>query len=62
MTNESRQDAGESRPGTTSPVQIADHEHAPARTEAELEEPSFKVAAAKSGARRDGYFKRRDYK
>ena len=58
---ESRHSDDEAEPASTSPVQIAEREHAPASTQAELDDPAHKVAAAKSGARRDGYFKRRDY-
>jgi hypothetical protein len=58
---ESRHDHDE-QPSTVSPVQAAENE-APPSSDARGgdETPVQKVATAESGAKRDGYFKKRDY-
>jgi len=60
---ESRHDSegsDESQGGKTSPVQSEDREHAPAERGV-IAEPSRNIVATPTGAKRGGYFKRRDY-
>ena len=62
--NSQRSDFYESRreeqPSTVSPEQLAENEE-PAGAAYEVEGPVQKVTDQPSGAKRDGYFKRRDY-
>ena len=48
--------------GSVSPVQLADTESAHVTPHGADEQPAWKTTGADSGAKRDGYFKERDYK
>jgi len=59
--NSQRSDFYESRRETVSPEQLADNEQPSARPDEDDTLPVQKVEAEESGAKRDSYFKRRDY-
>jgi hypothetical protein len=48
--------------GSVSPVQMADNQSADVVQHGTDDEPAWKVTSAETGAKRDGYFKERDYK
>lgn len=47
--------------GFTSSVQANDREHEPAADPGFMEEPSKNITAQPKGAKRNGYFRERDY-
>ena len=57
----SSEESGEHRGGHVSDEQLAENDQPAARQATEDEQPTVKVTDQKSGAKRGGYFKDRDY-
>jgi len=56
------EESGPSQGGSVSPVQLADNVSAQVVQHGGDETPARKTPSAESGAKRDGYFRERDYK